>query len=162
MSKTKAATVEKTPTNPHANRKLDKSKHYGEIWGRDDAIPANARYQQNGLYFDQQGNCLGGDYKPADIHDVKQDLEQTNRELAAENAELRRRLAAQGGELPAGNQSPAPATNAENAPQEPTEDELDRKAIISQLKQLNVSFPQKATTKELYAILQNELDSKQE
>ncbi len=151
MNKSKAA-------DTITNRKLDKSKHYAEIWGHDDGVPRGARYEQNGLYYNQQGVCLGGTYKPADINDVKQDLEQAIRELAAENAELRRRLAAQGGELPAGESPQPPA----DGPKEPTEEELDREAIIAQLKQLNVSFPKKASTADLHKILQKELDSRNE
>lgn len=163
MSKPKsAAVVEKTPANPHAQRKLDKTKHYGEIWGRDDKIPASARYQQNGLYFDHDGNCLGGDYAPADVHDEKRDMQEELNAKDDEIAELKRRLAAQGGELPADQASDkaAAATVAEQ-PAELNEEELDREAIIAQLKQLNVTYPKKATTKELYGILQTEIDSKQ-
>jgi hypothetical protein len=165
LSKTKPAVAEKAPSSQHANRKLDKTKPYGEIWGRDDKIPASARYQQNGLYFDHGGNCLGGDYAPADVHDEKQDLQNVINEKDAEIAELKRRLAAQGGGSPSGaevGKPSGPEGGETGKPEEPTEEELDRNAIIAQLKQLNVTFPKNSTTKQLHAILQNELDEKEE
>jgi hypothetical protein len=151
-----APTKKPAAVNPDAHRKLDRKKPYGEIWGRDDSIPAGAQYDQNGMYFDQQGNYLGGVYKPADKDDIANDLANQNAQLAAENAELRRQL----GIVPAA--VTGVVLQQADKPEDPAPEELDREAIIAQLKSTGATFPKNASTKQLHAMLLAERDSKAE
>lgn len=46
--------------------RLDKSKPFGEVYG-----PAKYRYEQNGRYFDADGNEVDGDGRPVKEKELK-------------------------------------------------------------------------------------------
>lgn len=120
-------------------RTLDRTRPFAEIWGRDDAIPYGAKYQQNNLYFDHEGKCLSpdSDYRPADTRDL---LSDKDKEIARLRAEL--------------DQRNTPDPQKPDAAQST----LDRGAIVKKLTDMGVTFQKNAPTDKLYAILQAELD----
>src|SRR5690606_38850015 len=107
---------------------------YATIYGPDPNLPKGpngqlARYQQNGMYFDQAGNYISGKYEPADAEDIKRDLAEENARLKAELEALKK------------GQTDEPQP-------------LNRDKIVAQLNELNVKFDGRSSTEKLYELLQ--------
>lgn len=128
-------------------RTLNRNKPYGTIAGRPGGdIPTNAKYEQNGLYFDQFGSEVGGKYLPADDGDKVQDL-------AAENLALRKRIAELEGKPLVNDGNPVT-----KEPEEHTEP-LDRMAILVQLQERNIKYHGGMKTEKLHQLLLDSLDA---
>lgn len=101
-------------------RTLDRSKHFGEVFGDDPNI--KHRYFQHGMLFDEQGNLVGPEKPvPADAEteeqmrarltkEIREQVEKEHREKMAESAK------SGGGDVEAANKNarPAPQRNAGN------------------------------------------------
>ena len=110
-------------------RSLNRTKPFSTISGAFQVNGKQATYEQNGLYFNQNGEEIGGDYVEVDDGDRLENLAQENERLRAMLAE-----------------------------KEEKKDGLDREEVIEQLEANNIPFDKRQKTKTLYKLLQEHLD----
>lgn len=118
------------------DRRLNRSKSYATIHGRPDACP-NAAFTQNGVYFDQQGMPLGGEYIAVDDQDVIESKDELIARLMAENAALK-----------------SPEKVEDDVPEE-----LDREELMQACKEKGIKVIGNMKTETLYKKLQDHADS---
>lgn len=120
------------------DRRLNRSKPYGMIHGRPEGCPG-AAFQQNGIYFDQQGMPVGGKYVAVDTSDVIKDKD-------AELARLKAELAKLKGE-------------SNDSPDDDIPSELDRQELMLACKEKGIKVNGNMRPETLYKLLQENADA---